>query len=84
MADPNGTPTRYVPFYERVYRLGTDTDQLTCVECKHSKVYAHAIVPAVGEQVPCEGCGLPSRIPTLPSQAGMAEPVDPPHNSERS
>ncbi len=84
MADPTGTPTRIPGFYERVYRAAENTDELTCRECRGLIEYDHDDVPAVGELVPCFNCGLLSRVPALPSQAGMAEPIDPPHNRERS
>ena len=77
-------PVRSADFYLREFDVGAGTDKLTCRDCKRTATYEHDQVPPVSSLVNCQGCGLPSRVPVLPSQAGMTNPVDPPPRSERS
>lgn len=74
--------TRIPDFYKRRFDADARTNELGCRECG-LKVQYDVLPMPVGELLSCPGCDLPSRIPTLPSQAGMAEPPDPPR-SERS
>lgn len=75
--------TRIPDFYSRSFDAQAGTDTLGCRECGLKTTYDHTSLPPDGELLACPGCDLESRVPTLPSQAGMAEPVDPPR-SERS
>ena len=76
--------TRIPGFYNRRYSSVQEVDRLDCPEC-HTTAPAipHDQMPAPGTLVTCEHCGLDSRVPALPSQAGMADPVQP-DNDERS
>ncbi|HEY3435095.1 MAG TPA: hypothetical protein VGK41_05535 [Solirubrobacterales bacterium] len=84
MPDPNGTPTRIPDFYDRRYSAVTEVDRLDCRECHKTQTLEHDEVPDPGTLIACPECGLESRVPALPSQAGMAEPIDPPPHNERS
>lgn len=76
--------TRFPDFYDRSFDADTGTDDLKCRECGFTVTHDHDEVPPASTLVNCLECGLPSRIPALPSQAGMVEPVDPPPQDERS
>jgi hypothetical protein len=76
-------PTRIPDFYARRFRSSDHSSDLTCTDCGTEFNVAGDDLPLPGGRWPCLGCGLVSRVPTLPSQAGMRDPVDPPHD-ERS
>lgn len=77
---------RIPDFFQRTYRGDTEpaTDDLECPECAFVTTFEHSSLPPVGEELDCAGCGLPSRIPSLPSQAGQADPIEPHNDIERN
>jgi hypothetical protein len=78
------TPTRIPGFYNRRYSAAEDVDRLDCPECHTTQTFPHAELPAVATLHTCPNCELASRVPALPSQAGMVDPIDPPPTDERS
>jgi hypothetical protein len=88
--------TRIPDFYAREYDAPANTDSLTCPECGLRVTFEHDEI-AEGEFIACGedlvdehgvedgvGCGIVSRVPALPSQAGAPFADDPPTQSERS
>lgn len=69
-------------WYERRHDHDREVDVLTCVDgCGlKSEWDAGDLVPR--ELIECPGCGLESRVPALPSEAGAPD-ADPPTQDER-
>lgn len=72
--------TRIPDFYARRFNVEDRTNDLTCRDCGHTHTVAQDDLPLPGGMIICPGCELESRVPTLPSQAGMANPVEPDHD----
>lgn len=75
--------TRIPDFYRRRFNAVDRTNDLTCPDCGHTHQVEQDDLPQPGKLVRCPGCKQDSRVPTLSSQAGMADPVEPDHD-ERS
>lgn len=74
---------RIPDFFDREYERATDLDTLFCRECGAGTTFDHSELPPNGEVMPCPECNLESRVPALPSEAGVDDP-GPPVTDERS